>query len=480
MAGYFIFLACAAAMLAIGLISGKKVNRSSVGSLIFVGGHVSSPTLTFSVFAAWMWTTSIIGAAETYALYGVLGPVAYVSGACIAFAGLIAFIAFLRRTVPRSPIWLDFIRQRYGLRSKQFYYIFAVIVPAYVLIEQGVGIGFILEEFYGSAFRLLSFLSVMLALVIVFSGGMKSTLAVEGITAGMILLVFFTGMAMVLSGGLSGEDITSMIHRLPSGGGLGQVLMPAIKYFVTAIVIASGQIVFDPAWYFKANLVGNTRKMAGSFALGGILLWGGTSLIAAIYLGWTVSAGGNVMDSFAGPAKVVFSVAMIFIGVSTIVHYLMGTFGIFTIDLHRMLGNAVIAGDRQQGRRDGSQTEQTDEGSADRRQIVFGRVMLVAFGIFCACMTIALQNVSLLSIDIFCAIFFAAPCVPLVIGCFSRRNFGRLPVIGSIAGIVCGLVFWGISPGSMEQAQFMGLAASMIVPLAIMLPGMIGRLPYDR
>lgn len=458
MVGYIIFLICSALLAGIGFIGGRKVKKDDISSIVFAGGCAGSTTMTFSVFAAWMWTTSILGASETYSLYGVWGPVSYVGGACIAFAGLIWLIVFLRKKMPAPVMWLEFIRVRYGERAKKFYYLFAIVVPAYVLIEQGVGIGYILETFYGSSFKIVSFFSVVLAMGIVLRGGIKSALAVENFTAVVILSGLAAGIGAVAVRGESGCGAAEMVFS--QGSLSANMVMAAFRYFIMAVVVAFGQIVFDPAWYLKASLAGNTRQMIRSYSIGGILLWGGTSLTVSVYLGWVMSeGGGEITDIFTGFTKVIFSIIIIFIGVSTISHYMMGTFGLFITDLR--------------------DTVTGDEGT-DHDKNVFDRVVLIAFGVFCASMTIALENISLLSIDVFCAIFFAAPCVPLIVGCFSRRNFGRLPVIASAAGILCGLVFWGISSGEILYTQFTGMAVSIIVPLAVMMLGFIKKMPYDR
>jgi Na+/proline symporter len=168
--------------------------------MIFGGGSVSTMGLTCSVFAAWMWTTSVFGSAETYALFGIWGPITYVIGACIAFGGLIGMIAFLHRHYPKLVTWLEFIQMRYGRWTKIWFYLFAVIVPAYVLIEQGVGIAFVLETFYGSSFRIISFLSVILTMGFVLLGGMKLVIAEEKLATLIIIAGFVLGAVCVIAG----------------------------------------------------------------------------------------------------------------------------------------------------------------------------------------------------------------------------------------------------------------------------------------
>ena len=137
---------------------------------------------------------------------------------------------------------------------------------------------------------------------------------------------------------------------------------------------------------------------------------------------------------------------------------MIGIMGVFSIDLYDTI---------------------VKEDGSDSEKIVFGRILVAAIGLSCASMTIALENISLLTIDVFCAIFFAAPCVPLVFGCLSQRNFGKLPAISTIAGIIGGLVIWMALPGGLQQSQLAGAASSILISLSIMLIGCVRRMPYE-
>jgi len=459
MTGYWIFTGCLVILIIVYLAHRKGISAYSIECMIFGGGSVSTMGLTCSVFAAWMWTTSVFGSAETYALFGIWGPITYVIGACIAFGGLIGMIAFLHRHYPKMVTWLEFIQMRYGRWTKIWFYLFAVIVPAYVLIEQGVGIAFVLETFYGSSFRIISFLSVILTMGFVLLGGMKLVIAEEKLATLIIIAGFVLGAVCVIAG----TDIAPVKLQaisIDEMGMSGRISLSAIQYFVLAIVIAFGQIAFDPAYYLKASMAKNEKQMSWAFLLGGIVIWGAITLAASLYMGYAANEAGNeVTELFKGPARAVFSFIIIMIGISTIAHFMIGMMGVFTTDLH----STVI-------RQDGT----------DRERIIFGRVVLVAVGLSCASMTIALENISLLTLDIFCAIFFAAPCVPLVFGCISQRNFGRLPIISTITGIIGGLIIWAVIPLGQQASQLAGVGASILISLMIMLVGCVRRMQYDR
>ena len=459
MIGYGIFAGCILLLAGIYLTARKGIDTHNIQSMIF-GGKTAGPMgLTFSVFAAWMWTTSVFGSAETYALYGVWGPISYVAGACIAFAGLIGVLVLIRKHYPTVVTWLEFIQIRFGRRTKLWFYLFAVIAPAYVLVEQGVGIAYVLETFYGCSFRSISFFSVILATGFVFFGGMKSVIAEEKIASLIIIAGFLAGAVWVIRSGDIAQfrDMPFTMEGVSLSGRIGT---SAITYFIVAIVIAFGQIVFDPAYYIKAQLARSTKEMAIGFTLGGIVIWGGITVLASLYMGHAAMVqSSDVTDLFHGPAKAIFSFIIIIIGMSTIAHFMIGFLGAFSIDLYR--------------------TVVKPEGT-DKERIVFGRIMIVAVGLSCASITIALENISLLTIDVFCAIFFAAPCVPMLIGFLSQRNFGKLPIIATVAGTIGGIALWMAVPGGVLEAQLAGLAAAILLSFLIMLPGFLHRMPYDK
>ena len=430
-----------------------RIDGRSVSNMIFAGGRAKDSTLIFSVLAAWMWTTSIFGASEAYALYGIWGPFGYVVGACIAFGLFIPVLCSLRKRLPQSVTYLDFLEKRYTKKTKLFFYMFAFAVSAYVLIEQAVGIAYLLENLFGSSFKWVAFCSVMLAAAFICMGGMKGLLASEKMTSWVIIGGFaLLAVLFVKQGNPAADPFRLESFTAPTGAA---VLIPAARYFVMAIVIAFGQLVFDPAYYIKGKLAASSRQLARTYLFGGVLLWGSLSLVSSLYLGRAASGlGGEPAKLFSGGLAIIFAIVITFIGISTVAHYLMGMLGIFTTDYYK----AVL---RPQ--------------ASEREMLVFGRVMTVAIGVFCALVAISLENISLLTIDVFCAIFFAAPCGPLVIGFVCRKAFGSLPITATIAGILCGLVIWISAPSNHQWDQFLGMAGSLLVPLLVMGIGGLAR-----
>ena len=448
LAGYGIVLC----LVCLALREKGAIDKNSVNNMIFAGGQVRSRTLVFSVFSAWMWTTSVFGAAETYTLYGIWGPLGYVIGACISFAVFVPVLCIIRRRMPGSVTYLDYLQQRYGKKTKFFFYMFAFVVSAYVLIEQAVGIAIVMETFFGSSFKWVAFFSVMLAAVFISIGGMKGLLANETIAFFVILGGFF--FFMLFFSHTEGIPLGKLIKGNGESWITEAVLVPAFRYFVMAIVIGFGQLVFDPAYYIKGKMTKNTRQLKWTYLFSGIFLWGSISFMSASYLGWASAKKEiDVMDLFSGGTALIFAVIITFIGIGTVAHFLMGMLGIFTTDYY----SAMLR-----------------PNATERQKLVFGRVMTISVGVFCALVAISLEDISLLTIDVFCAIFFAAPCGPLVLGVLSKKPFGNLPIPATALGIIGGIIVWIITPAAGQWNQFAGMAASLGIPILVMLAGGYG------
>lgn len=450
----FIILAGYGVMLGlIYLVLRKKgaFHKESVDNMIFAGGRVRPGILVFSVLSAWMWTTSIFGASETYTLYGIWGPLGYVIGASISFAVFVPVICSIRRRLPQATTYLDFLQERYGRATKFFFYIFAFLVSAYVLIEQAVGIAIVMETFFGSSFKWVAFFSVMLAALFICAGGMKGLIVNESIAFFVIVggFLFFVAFFSQADGIHIKGEITEGEDWLTEA-----VLIPACRYFAMAMVIGFSQLAFDPAYYIKGKMAKSTRQLKYTYLFSGVFIWGSISLVSSVYLGRAATGNGvEITGLFSGGTALIFAIVITVIGIGTVSHFLMGIMGIFTTDYYQ----AVLC-----------------PKATEHKKLVFGRVMTIAVGVFCALIAISLEDISLLTIDVFCAIFFAAPCGPLVLGLLTKRQFGNLPIIATSLGIIGGIVVWIASPAAGQWDQFAGMAVSLGIPVFIMLIGGYG------
>lgn len=431
-------------------MTGKRTNsnfkNSNIRDLIYAGGHVKSIILVCSVFSAWMWTTSIIGSAETFNIYGSYGPLCYVVSACIGFCFFVWFMCAIERKSPGYVTYLDYVRQRFGRNTKAMFYIFSFTAPAYVLIEQAVGIAIVMNRFYGISFKATAFLSVIICVTFICLTGMKGLLKGEVIATiiaigGIAALI----IAFVLKNG--SEAITANIAEgFKADAGL---IGPVLRYFIIAFVIAFSQVVFDTGYYFKRKLARSEKAFVRTFVFTGAFLWGTVTLIIAYFAAAFIGPNQtDVLNVFLRMGAGVFTIIIIVVGMGTISHHLVGFLGLFATDVYEstLRPNAT-----------------------EKEKIVFGRVMTIAIGVFCGFVAISLENISLLTIDVFCAIFFAAPCGPLVLGLATKKKFREnSPIIAVIIGMIGGIAAWIYLPAVSQADQLMGVLTALILPIPVM------------
>lgn len=449
MAGAIILIGYGLVLLGVFLFLKRKgrIQSQRIKNMIFADGKVRSGTLMFSVFASWMWVTSILGSAETFAIYGIWGPIGYVGGACIAFGLFMVVLCKLVKVMPEATTYLSFLGKRYSKRVKLIYYIFAFLVAGYVLIEQAVGVATFLEQFFGSSFKWIAFCSVIIAVVFICSAGMHGLLTSEIITSLLVLTGFAVGFVLILC---EGNQVHTMIKNIDKSGWMIDVtLVAAGKYFLVATVIAFSQLVFDPAYYIKGAMARDLKQLKKTYLFAGIVMWGSVSFISSTYLGWMSAYTDTAIPNlFFGFGKVIFAVLIVFIGISTVSHYLMGMFGLFTVEYYK---------------------DMLRPDATESQMLTFGRLMTVAIGLFCALTAISLEDISLLTIDVFCAIFFAAPCGGLLLGLFTKGKYGNWVIFATASGVISGLVVWAVIPASGQWDRILGTTASLLLPVIIMI-----------
>lgn len=429
-----------------------KIENGKINDLIFAGGNIGPFTVTASVLSAWMWVTSVLGSSEAYSIYGISGSVAYVLGACISFAALIPILTVVRRHTGRNGTCFNIISRKCSPGSMAMFYLFSVCVAAYVLIEQAVGIASLCSQAFGSSFKMIGFFSVMIATFYVVICGMRGLLKLE-IAAFLVIIAGFFIMIFELhhTGQLRLKFISTF-----DGGTLAVFSKSALRYFFMAIIIAFSQILLDPAWYIKSKMSASENVMKFSFSLSGVFLWGIISFFTSFLIGPFIN----------NHISAVFIVIIGFIAIGTIADYMIGIMGIFTVNFY---------------------ADYLKPGATEGEMILFGRVMTIVIGILCGLVAISLEGISLLTIDMFCAVFFAAVCMPFVFVILKKTTgkekapiFGRQPIMAVAGGLIAGFILWtsGFIPAAWQDIA--GTLASFTVSMVIMLvPVDHGRAEHD-
>jgi Na+/proline symporter len=102
----------------------------------------------------------------------------------------------------------------------------------------------------------------------------------------------------------------------------------------------------------------------------------------------------------------------------------------------------------------------------DAEKIKFGRVITVCIAVLCASIAIALEGISLLKIDMFSGIFFAAPCCTLIAGMYLRSANETTTLLATFTGLTAGLATW-VYFGLSSESWFYGCLLSFLTPILV-------------
>jgi Na+/proline symporter len=156
--------------------------------------------------------------------------------------------------------------------------------------------------------------------------------------------------------------------------------------------------------------------------------------------------------------KMLFAAVIFCIGCTSIIHCLIGVQSLFTLDFYKNKINSL---------------------ATDEDKMKFGKVVTLLIALLCALISISLEKVSLLTIDTFSGIFFAAPCGVILVGIISRKVIGNMAWLSIVMGIIAGFGVW-ISISDQELNYFLGIAFSFFVPLLFLsLVSLLSRNRYN-
>ncbi|HVI39028.1 MAG TPA: hypothetical protein VM577_00050 [Anaerovoracaceae bacterium] len=420
------------------------VNGRTIDEFILAGRNVPFGLLAPSIFVSWIWVTTIVGSAEAGVIYGISGGWAYSLGAIIAFAILILVIVKIRRMMPEGITFIDFAGLRFSVLMKDTYFIFAILVVVYLSVEQAAGIALVFNGLFDVSFKKIAFITVMIAGVYVLTAGMRGVLYNELINffiislgfilfAGIIIHKFdlgtlFDGLKDVQSNPLNNNFNPEALSLLSKSGTM---------YAISAIIIALGQICLDPAYFIKAHIAKDEKTMVRSFVFGGIVFWTPVAIISSFVIGYvTLSkdielksvinrsiaiSTGILQTDFGIGVQILFAILIFCIGITSIIHGLIGIQSIFTISYYK---------------------DKIKPDATEAEQIKFGRTVTFLIAVLCALIAISLEKVSLLTIDTFSGIFFAATCGGIFAGIWSKKVLGSKVLVSIILGILTGFIAW--------------------------------------
>lgn len=465
--GYLPILIYAIMLLGIAL-KRKSDTSQTVKQFIFANKNIGTGVLTCSIFSSWIWATSVIGATEATLLYGFSGGIAYVGGGTAGFIGMMIIIRVLKRTMGSDRFVTGFIKYRFSEHSQSLFLIFSVLVASYVILEQAVGLGLVFSTIFGISFKISAFIVMMIGTAFATKVGMGGILKNDVIN--FFLIIF--GFGIMLLGIINSSDfinIQAVLNYVENTSELGgfdsSVFAPmtvsAVKYMMVAVVVGLAQSALDPIHYLKASIAKTEKIFIRAYMIGGVLIWSPFVMAIAFVLGYiSLQQDDSMMGSNFGKIladlvyekgniqliSIAFACFILCIVMTTIINGLMGIFALASVEIF---------------------DAQVREKSDDVARIRFGKMFTWLAGIFCGLIAISLENISLLSIDIFSGIFFSAPCAVLIMGIALDKKLGNTGIVAVLAGIVTGLGAWIYLEDS-NTDWFYGTLISFLLPILIL------------
>lgn len=474
MTGYIIMAVFAVICLGTSGLIARKYSGDSVDEFVSAGRNIPFGLITASVMVSWVWTITLIGSAETGYTYGISGGINYAWGAAIPFFVFIPLVLVLKKKMPKCTTFIEFIKMRYGTRMSQVFIVFALALTFYILLSQGVGMGVVFSSLFGMPYKFAAAIPIIIIALYTARAGLKGSIVNDVIMFFLIALIFLITVPAILNSigldtiynGLK-DTATNPSNPNYNPDALNLLSASGFRYGIVSMVCCMGQVLLDQGYYSKAVAAVSTKSLLFSYIIGTVFAWMPIPILSSIVfgsssLGLGVTVDGSVLATtsdvapymmqlvFGGGIGTIMFALMIFMtGLTTGGDILQGAQAICTVDIYK-----------KYIKKDATEKEQTH----------FGKVMTIVIGGVIAVAVMFLEGKSLLSLDIFSGIIFAAPCAAFVAGLIWDRVSNKVAFASIFIGMISGLIAYFAIPDD-NINYFVGNVLSLLVPVAIILFG---------
>lgn len=480
--GYIILIGFAVVFFSVSNVVAKKFPIEGVDDFVVAGRSIPYAFISASVMVSWLWTTTIMGAAEAGVWFGISGGFNFAWGASLPFFVFIPLVMQIRKKMPKATTFTEFVEQRYGKVVSRIFFVFGIGVILYVITEQGVGIGIAFNHIFGIPYAVAAFFPIMIVTAYIARAGLRGSIFNDLIQFFIVSIILIITVPLVIktigfdtlyTGMVDVAQNPDNVNYNPEA--MSMTSAAGVRYGATAVVIAMGQVLLDQGYYSKAMATIDRKTLLKAYLVGTALAWAPLPIISANVFGVsTLALGvgpghGIELATEAAPfiMKLVYSggigsvmfVIMIFMaGMTTGGNCLAGAQALFTVDFYKKHINKT---------------------ATERQQLSFGRKITVALGLIVGIAAVLLEGVSLLKLDMFSGILFAAPMSAFISGIFWKRTSPQVAVISIFCGLVAGLLAWFLVPND-DINWFIGNMFSLFVPAIIVIFGsFIHRFEFD-
>lgn len=476
----WIFVAFGLIFISIALWVSRRGPKGDADDFVVAGRRLPFGVISASVMVSWLWTTSLLGAAEAGYLFGVGGGFAFALGSAIPFFIFIPIALRLRRIMPEGTTFLEFIKERYGKTVHHLLLGMTLLMALYICAEQIIGVGYAVSGTYDVSYAAVVIGATAIVVGYIAIAGLRGAVINDVIQFVIIASVALVLIPIVLSqfgvanlhAGLTAAatDPTMATHN-PSA--LSAFAPAAVRYFAVAMVVSMGFVLLNQGYYSKARAAATNRSLLRAYVLGTIVAWlpipilfgmvlGGIGIAEGLVVGEDLRVSTDVAawvfnDSFGGAGVLLFALTIFMAGLTTASNSLAGYQAAMAVDVHDAMGS--------------------NRTSAQRKR--FTQYATIAFGLVTCVAALALEGVSLLAIDIFSGIIFAAPVSVVVLGMIWKRLTAVHAGVAIVLGLGSGLTAY-FAIADEELNYFVGNLLSLLVPVAVLAIGsLFSRSKYD-
>ncbi|MCI5884807.1 MAG: hypothetical protein MRZ77_01605 [Clostridiales bacterium] len=479
--GYLILGIFAVIFIGISFIVSKRFPAEGVDDFVAAGRGIPSALIAASVMVSWVWTTTLMGSAEAGMTFGISGGLNYAWGNAVPFFVLIPLVLHLRKKMPKATTFTEFVEQRYGRTASKIFFFFGVAVILYVLVEQSVGIGIVFNSMFGIPYEIGAAVPILIVTVYIAKAGLRGSIfndVIQFFIISVILLVTVPvllktlGMENIYNGLV--DVVTNPDNPYHNEGALSLGSAAGFRYGLTAVVVAMGQVLLDQGYYSKAIATASSKSLLKAYIIGTVVAWvpipmicggifGGATLSLGTDIGLTSEAAPYIMKLiYGGGLGAVMFVLMVFMaGMTTGGGCLSGLQALFTADFYKKYVNKT---------------------ATEKQQMSFGRKITFAAGILVIVIALLLKGKSLLMLDIFSGILFAAPTSSLIAGVYFKKTTAPVAITSIFCGLGAGLAAFFLIPND-DINWFVGNILALTVPIVIVLIGSAiskGQFDFDK
>lgn len=467
--GYMILAIFAFIFIGISFIVSKKFPAEGVDDFVAAGRGIPSALIAASVMVSWVWTTTLMGSAEAGMNFGISGGLNYAWGNAIPFFVLIPLVLHLKKKMPKCTTFTEFIEQRYGKVVSRIFFVFGIGVILYVMVAQSVGIGIVFNSMFGIPYEIGAAVPIAIVTVYISKAGLRGSIFNDVIQFFIISLILIISVPVILKTiGLDGiyngllDVVNNPDNPNYNPGALSLGSSAGFRYGLTAVVVAMGQVLLDQGYYSKAIATANSKQLFRAYIIGTVVAWmpvpiicggifGGSTLSLGVALDLNSEAAPYIMQFvYGGGLGAVMFVLMVFMaGMTTGGGCLSGLQALFTADFYKKYVN---------------------KNGTEKQQMAFGKKMTFLAGAVVIAIGIILKGQSLLMIDIFSGILFAAPTSSFIAGVYFKKCNSAIAIVSIFSGLAAGLLAYFLIPDP-DMNWFIGNVLALLVPAVIVCIG---------